>query len=202
VDRSLITNKIPSFTLLFAVLDKNADRVIYSVIVGEKIAVIGEKAETELLISTLERFSPHKSVRKVYWANTPLEDADLIGIPPKLEKYYANQGYKILDIKNPGKFQGSSNKFISKIIKDVKKVDDVNSAEYLIKTRMDYFISRVSTLLDFYNREEITKNTLEILKRDIDKDLFELIETYIRNTINPKFNLPIQKNIWARLDGF
>ncbi|MFX0090898.1 MAG: hypothetical protein ACFFBD_03970 [Candidatus Hodarchaeota archaeon] len=198
----LYSDKPPSFNLLFIALGRLAEKVITAVIVGEKIALVGDRGDTEILISTLERFSPHKSLKKVYWTNTPLEDADLIGIPLKLEKYYADQGYKILDIKDPGKFIGTGNRFVSKFIKDVKKVDDLNSVEYIIKTRMNYFISRVSTLMDLYTREQVTKGALEILRKDIDKDLFDLLVTYIRNVVDPNFRLLGQKNFWARLDDF
>ncbi|MFX1251635.1 MAG: hypothetical protein ACFFCZ_08495 [Promethearchaeota archaeon] len=194
--------KIPSFHLVFNALGKVVDRVINSVIIGEKIAVIGNQGDTTLLIVTLERFSPHNHLKSIYWTNIPFEDAHLIGIPKKLEQDYADQGYMILDIKNPAKFRGSTSKFVKKLVRDIINVDDLKSAEFLIKTRISYFITHVSTILDLYNREEITKEALEILKKDIDEDFLNLILGYIRNAINPNFELPREKGIWTELDDF
>lgn len=196
------SRKIPSFKLLFILLDKIIDRVITSAISGEKIAVLGDETQTEVIISTLEQFCPHRDLKKVYWTNTEIGKADLVGIPRKLERSYANQGYKIVDTENLGKFKGKSNNFVSKLVKDIKNNDDPRLAVYIIETRMNYFISRISTIMDLYKRNEVDRKAMMFLRKDIDKDLFDLIVKYIKNTLDPDFELPSTKNYWRRLDDF
>ncbi|MCK4848504.1 MAG: hypothetical protein KAT16_05745 [Candidatus Heimdallarchaeota archaeon] len=196
------SRKIPSFKLLFILLDKVLDRVVTSVISGEKIAVIGDETQTEVIITTLEQFCPHIDLKKVYWTNTAIGKADFVGIPRKLERSYADQGYKIVDTENLGKFKGTSNNFVSKIIKDVKDNDDPRLAVYIIETRINYFISRTSTIMDLYKRNEVDRKAMTFLRKDIDKDLFDLIVRYIKNILDPDFKLPGKKNIWRRLDEF
>ncbi|MFW9995821.1 MAG: hypothetical protein ACFFD4_27530, partial [Candidatus Odinarchaeota archaeon] len=159
------TKKAPSFEMLFILLNKILDKVITSVITGDKIAVVGDETQTEAIIATLEQFTPHRDLKKIYWTNTEIERADLIGIPRKLENSYTKLGYKILDIKNQGKFKGLSNDFVRKLIKDIKKIDDPSTIAYIIQTRLNYFISRVSTIMDLYKREKVNNEAMEILRK-------------------------------------
>ncbi|MFW9995553.1 MAG: hypothetical protein ACFFD4_26180, partial [Candidatus Odinarchaeota archaeon] len=62
--------------------------------------------------------------------------------------------------------------------------------------------SRVSTIMDLYKREKVNNEAMEILRKDIDRNLFDLIVSYIKNTLDPGFELSSQKNIWSKLDDF
>jgi len=197
------SKKTPSFTMFFILLDKIIENVVTSVISGDRIAVIGDETQIEVIITSLELFCPHRDLKKVYWTNKEMEKADIIGIPRKLEQSYANQGYKILDAENLGKFKGTPNKFVNKLLKDIKNVKDPLKVMYIIQTRIDYFISRVNTIMNLYKRIEVDNEAEVFLRTDIDHfDLFDLIIKYIRNIIDPEFELPKQKSVWRKLDDF
>ncbi len=197
----------PSLNLLFKILGKDCDKVITSVIQGDKLAIVGDKGQTKIIVATLEQFSPHRRIEIKYWIeDTIIDSYELIGIPKKLAKFYEKEGWRTFHLDGKSKFKGQANRFISTLIKDVKEITDQSSREYVIATRMNYFTSRVGTILDLYNKEEVTKKALEILRKDINKDLFELIVTFITNTIDPSIadnELFAKKaSAWRKLDAF
>ncbi len=196
------TKPLPEFNFFFNLLGKFASNVITSAIAGEKIAIIADEIEGPMIFSTLERFTPHRKLEKVDWTNSKNESADLICIPKRLTESYTKKGYRILDVKNPDEFQGPANKFVNKLVKDMKSCEDEKSKAYFIDTRINSFITRVTTIFDLYNCEDVSENTFKVLREDINKDLLDLIITYIRNTINPHFSLPPEKSFWRQLDKF
>ncbi|MFX0138819.1 MAG: hypothetical protein ACFFDN_34580, partial [Candidatus Hodarchaeota archaeon] len=101
----------PSTNLLFKILGKDTDKVITSVVQGDKLAVVGDKGQTKILVATLERFSTHRPTQPSYWTETPIKEySDLIGIPTKLKNYYEKEGWMILDLVK-GKYKGIANRF-------------------------------------------------------------------------------------------
>ncbi|MHA2249651.1 MAG: hypothetical protein ACXAD7_04775 [Candidatus Kariarchaeaceae archaeon] len=191
--------RVPNFGVFFSLFGNIADKIINSIILKDKIAVVGEREQAELIISTMELFSPHEKLDIIYWTEKIIQGPDILGIPPRLEENYRTMGMKILNPKTADEFDGKSSKLAKDLVEDIMQIENIASIKKIIATRINYFFSRVTTLFDFYNREEPDYIAIEILKKDIDDQLYDLILTYIKKNLYQDCILTSNETFWARI---
>lgn len=176
------TKEMMSMDLLLKTI-KKLDQLVYSVILGKQILLIGDKPTVRIILNTLLLFTPHLNVQLVEW----LEDGDtyigkdLTGISiDKYNQLVENNAITddtiIVDFRNGKVKNGISNKYIDKMLKNLNHRSLTSSEQYIKSELNDLVnlslkITRLVKLPDDEGREK-----LNIIKNEIgDKNKYEVV---------------------------
>ncbi|NHI91206.1 MAG: hypothetical protein EAX96_01800 [Candidatus Lokiarchaeota archaeon] len=165
-----------SLLLLFNLFQKNLDKVLYSIVMGEHVVVIGAQSLVELVIDSLTIFSFEKIPKMKYWTEEYF-DADIIGGPPKIAHYYKKS--LILDLEKKKISSGKSNNFCKNLINRIKNMDSINAEKELNKS-LTKFYSRAKLLQDVLNKKENFNTKIDEFIKDLDFDELDFIENYLK----------------------
>jgi hypothetical protein len=173
---------------------KNYDRGIFSVIVGDQVAVVGDKPSVRIVSNSLALFAQHRVTDTIDWLEEDRMGHNITGMSD--EKYAILQqnneiddSTTVINLDKGSVTGGTSNKFIKKLFERVKKLDPKNARE-LIYQELDLLVSYALnvTMLTLLSLDEAVSN-LESLKQNINN--------------NPKFDLILklakQRNPWLEL---
>ena len=160
-----------SLILLFNLAQKDLDKVVHELILGNPVVVTGDKPLVELIINTLKIFYDG-TPKIVYWTDE-YTSGDIIGGPPYLIEVFKSS--TILDLKDGKVINGKSNKFSKKLLKRARRLDS-DHAEQLIKQNLTKLYAATNLCLKLIAKtieeEEIDKFIL-----DLDIDEIDLIES-------------------------
>jgi hypothetical protein len=172
---------------------KNLDHAIFSVIVGDRVAIIGDKPSVRIVSNSLALFAQHRVTDIVDWLEEDKMGHNITGM--SIDKYNTlvrlgeiDDTATVINLDKSTVNGGQSNKFIKKLFDRIKKLD-VASAREIIYLELDLLVSYALnvTMLVMLSLEEAIEN-LEQLKHNI-KD-------------NPKFDLIMelaeQRNPWLK----
>ncbi|MFX0095900.1 MAG: hypothetical protein ACFFBD_29445 [Candidatus Hodarchaeota archaeon] len=168
-----------SVPFLLKHIRKNPDRLVRGIISGTPIAVIGDETIVQVIIGTLETFSPHANLRKMSWSTdffSP-KDADIIGGSINLLKLYsAIDDIIVVDV-NSGKIQGGEPcRFCKKLLDKTRKLDH-QAAEQLITEEILDLVSKANNLIEtasFEQDEDAKVQALQEQTKKLDKDSVDL----------------------------
>lgn len=168
------TNKI-DLPLLFKTV-KNLGKVIYSLFIGKRVVITGNSELIPKMIDTLEIFSPHRKLKKEYWADTYEKSyADIVGIPPDLADSFIDSTIINLEKNKVIGIKGS--KYLDKLVKSIQKqpyqkaLPKINEAIYsLIRMR--------SVFSELIEKNSISDSELNVFMKNIDTDSLDLIANY------------------------
>ena len=175
-----------SMQFLHKIIKKDLDKAILAILIGKPVVVVGDEVMTELAIASLELFSPHKELKKVFWTNQIVE-ADLIGTQRNIAKAYDKAVIVDLD---KGKVVGNeSNKFCKELIASTKGVDE-KSVEQLVNDKISEIITSASILAELAMRKEVSKNDISTVAPMFNSEKMGIIVT-IAKSMNPIFSRKI-----------
>ncbi len=177
---------------------KNLDKTIYSVVIGERVAVVGDKPSVRIVTNSLALFAQHRATDIVEWLEEDRIGHNITGMSPS--KYSSLLKNKQIDKSIPtimldsGQVTGGeSNKFIKNLFNNVKK-KGLNDAIGIIHQKLESLVSyalNVTTLVMITKEEAIKK--LSQLKKDINNNSkFDLIMKLAKQR-NPLLELIINE---------
>ncbi|MEA2070591.1 MAG: hypothetical protein U9O98_04800, partial [Asgard group archaeon] len=177
-----------SLQFLDKIIKRDLDKAILAILTGKKIVVVGDEAMCKIAIASLEIFSPHKELKKVYWTNQ-IVNADIIGTTKSLAKAYDDA--VIVDLFK-GKIRGgSSNKFCKNLHSDLKGLTE-NLVIRKVNERINEIITSASILAELAMKKKVTKKELSSVAPHFNSERMEII-TIIAKSINPIFASRIDK---------
>ncbi|MFX1255276.1 MAG: hypothetical protein ACFFCZ_26985 [Promethearchaeota archaeon] len=168
-----------SFPFLLKHIRRNADHLAHGIITGTPIVVIGDETIVQVIIATLETFSPQTSLRKISWSTDFIspKEADIIGAPKSLFKLYSAVDDAIVVDVNSGKIKGGqSSRFCKNLIEKARRLEH-NEAEKMIREEILHMLSEVNNLVEIASLERDEKAKIQALDQQtkkLDKDMVEL----------------------------
>ncbi len=193
----------PSISFLFDTTknDKDLAIVLTSLLQENTVFIIcSNTGLRDITISSLEAFTPHKTLRKISYTKDPVnpEDADLIVIDPNLEKFYRD--YIILNVDKKKVSKGHASKFVLDILNQVKGKSNTE-ATYVIRQKVEWLLDKVSQLTElFVNSDRLNGNNGDQKKVLVDKISVEAPEALdiiveIASSVNPLIKTVIRNEI-------
>ncbi|MHA2254125.1 MAG: hypothetical protein ACXAD7_27505 [Candidatus Kariarchaeaceae archaeon] len=171
-----------SIDMLFNSVKSNLENVVYEIILGNPVIVVGEKVSTRIVSKTLSIFSQHITQDVITW----LDEGDSIGYNIT---GLSNEKYKSIIDKNPGVAStivvnlsdrkvigGSSNKYVSNLLKSIKKKSIETAAAELEQDLNKLVVQSMEITELVFATQEDAKTYMGSLKKQIkDKHQLDLI---------------------------
>lgn len=169
-----------SLTFLEKNMKKKLDQVLYSVVRGDRIIIMGDRPTVRIFIHSLLLFSQHRAIELVDWL---LED-DIIGTNlTGMSKSKFNEivgkiegEYIVVDLDKSKVEGGKSNKYLKNLFSQVKK-KSIKEASELLNDELTKLVSDALKITYFVLLEkDVAVKKLEEIKNEIkDEDKFNLI---------------------------
>ncbi|MFX1451133.1 MAG: hypothetical protein ACFFCM_09850 [Promethearchaeota archaeon] len=197
-----------SLPFLFKTLKKNLARVIYSIFVGIRIVITGEPAMVKMFIDSLDIFSPHRQVTKIYWTeDIEKTNANLVGVPPNIADLFIDS--TIINLEDNSVKGIKSNKYFEEITKKIKKLKPDKLQTYITE-KIDFLVEKTKDLLYLINSEDISKDELTKFAKNVNRDILEILEFHlkynhpksinrIKKTCENLRNVLFTFNIWGNI---
>ncbi|TFF90602.1 MAG: hypothetical protein EU548_02175 [Promethearchaeota archaeon] len=168
-----------SLPFLFKMLKSDdVAKLVNSLVIGKRIAITGDPAMTKLMIDSLEIFSPHRSLEKVYWTDNFTDTlGDIVGVDPRLtdlliDSTIVNLGKnKVIGINN--------NKYFEDLVRDIEKLETKKALPIIVK-RINYLLNRLKELVNLINYKKTPTKKIDEFSKSIDTDQLEIMETYLK----------------------
>ena len=180
------SNKKGSFKFLNKIIKKDLDKAIFAILIGKTVVVTGDEVMTELAIASLEIFSPHKELKKVFWTNQ-IVSADLIGTPKNIAKAYEDA--VIVDLEKGRVFSGESNKFCKELVHSLKNLDE-RSIEQKVNQKITEIVTSASILAELAMRKEVSKSDISTIAPLFNSEKMSIVIS-IAKSMNPIFSKKI-----------
>ncbi len=165
-----------SLLLLFNLIKKDLDKVIYALILGDSVIVTGDKALVKLAIDTLALFTFNRAPEIIYWTKE-YTIGDIVGGPPILTDVYKTG--VIVDLKNSRVIRGKSNNFCKKLLTQIQNLDWI-SAERVIKTEFQKISSKSTEIIEMITQKNIDSAQIDNYIADIELDDIEFLEIHTK----------------------
>ncbi len=172
-----------SMQFLSKIIKKDLDKAILAILLGKTVVVTGDEVMTEITIASLEIFSPHKELRKVFWTNQIVE-ADIIGTKKNLAKAYDDA--IIVDLFKGKVSGGESNKFCKDLILDLRNLDE-KLVEERVNDRIGEIVTSSTILAELAMRREVTKSEISTVAPLFNSEKMSII-IVIAKSMNPIFS--------------
>lgn len=171
-----------SFSFIFDNLKKGLGRVFFSIFTGIRVIVAGDPSISRIVIDSLELFSPHKVLNKVYYTeNLDQTGADIVGVPSYLADIFIDstvinlKNFKISDtIKN--------SRYFDKVVKKIAKIKDESKILTVISKDIKFLIGKTKELIYLINKEDkISDGDIKRFTKDLDIDILRILKSYLKN---------------------
>ncbi len=190
--------KLDTIKPLFEKNIKNLDHLIYSIIIGHPVAIIGEKHQAKTLLQDLLPFTFHRDVKISEYPEKPLDKKaiDIVLVDPQQAKHYKDcvQIYcEKYQVKN-----GESNKYVQKLLKELEDLKDPelmaialrknlnwlsSKASMIRELRMaialrknlNWLSSKASMIRELSRKQEVNPQDLEVIKTGLDESSEKII---------------------------
>ncbi len=164
-----------SLSFLFNTLKKNFAKVIYSIFIGRRIVISGDRALIKLLIDSLKLFTPNRILKTNYWANTLAETlVDIVGVPQDLLGLFVIDSV-IIDLEKNTLIGIKNNKYFNNLVKKIKDLDTFQARAVYVD-EINLLFERIVELLNIINTETVSDADLKKFGKKINKDILEIIE--------------------------
>jgi len=176
------SKKKGSFKFLNKLIKKDLDKAILAILIGKPVVVTGDEVMTELAIASLEIFSPHRELKKVFWTNQ-IVNADLIGTQKNIAKAY--EDVVIVDLEKGKVFGGESNKFCKELLNSLKGLDE-HAVEEKVNNKISEIVTSASILAELAMRKEVSNSDISAIAPLFNSEKMSIIVT-IAKSMNPIF---------------
>ncbi|MHA1186366.1 MAG: hypothetical protein ACTSXA_07750 [Candidatus Heimdallarchaeota archaeon] len=176
-----------SIQFLNKVVKKDLDKAILAILVGKPVVVTGDEVMTEIAIASLEIFSPHKELRKVFWTNQ-IVDADLIGTKKNLAKAYEDA--VVVDLIKGKVSGGEQSKFCKSLLSSLKGLNEERVID-TVNDRINEIITSANILADLAMKREVSRSEISDVASQFNSEKMGII-VVIAKSMNPIFSKKIE----------
>lgn len=163
---------------LFKTLKKQLGKVIYSLYNGKRIIIAGSPDINKLIIDSLKLFSPNRILKTIYWTTTPDEtEFDIIGVPVIISGLFIDS--TIVNIEKNSVLGIKSNKYFDDFVKKIKKLNAFQVRK-LFDEKINFLNEKIKEFSNLINTENVSTTVLENFAKNIDKDILEILENYLK----------------------
>jgi hypothetical protein len=176
-----IQEKSRNIAQLQHLIKKNLDQVVYSLVVGNPVVIIGKNAEIlKFIVETLSLFTPHRNLRindVIGFFPKPMssESYDLIGIYPEY-KPKKRKDQVTVDLEKSKVQGGKKNKYCESLLKELEGAEKKSEKLFtlLIERRINWLLMSAASLtqVEDLNKQKIAINDL---MKKLDRDSIYLI---------------------------
>lgn len=160
------------FNFLRKMFKKDLAKVIYGIILGQQVVVIGDKNEVEASIYSLELFAGHRNFICDSWVEE-ISHADIIGTKPELVKFYSNS--IIVDISKKEILRGEENSYALSLLNYLYGVSDIETFEVLIKNEIDAILEITNEFILVEDFSEIESYLSTLTLEEVPQEVIELV---------------------------
>jgi hypothetical protein len=171
-----------SFSFLLDNLKKGLGRVFFSIFTGIRVIVAGDPSVVRIVIDSLELFSPHKVLNKVYYTeNLDETGADIVGVPSYLADIFIDS--TVINLKNFKITETVKNSsYFDKVVKKIIKIKDENKILTVISKNIKILIEKTKELIYLINKEDrISNGDIKRFMKNIDTDILRILKSYLKN---------------------
>jgi hypothetical protein len=173
--------KARNIALLQKLIKKNLDQVVYSLVVGNPVVVIGKNAEIlKFIIETLSLFAPHRNLRindVIGFFPKPMssESYDLIGIYPEYKPKKIKDQITV-DLERSKVQGGKKNKYCENLLKELEEAEKKSEKLFilLIERRINWLMMSAASLTQVEDLNK-QKTAINDLMKKLDRDSIYLI---------------------------
>ncbi|NPE07391.1 MAG: hypothetical protein GNW80_03830 [Asgard group archaeon] len=203
-----ILKQYGGFNFLRKMFNKDLAKVIYGIILGQQVVIVGNKVEVEASIFSLELFAGHRNFICDSWIEEK-SLADIIGTKPDLVKFYPNS--IIVDLSKKEIMRGEENSYALSLLNFLYGVSDIETFEEIIKNEINAVLeitkefilveelSEIESYLSTLTLEEVPQEVIELVVA-LSAQLNHIIAHYYRSNyeiISPQKAVEIIPNrIW------
>ena len=160
------------FNFLSKIFKDDLAKVLYGIILGQQVIVIGEKNEVEASIYSLELFAQHRNLISESWTEE-ISHADLIGTKPDMLKFYPNS--IILDLSKKEILRGERNTYTLNLLHYLSEVTDIETFEELIKTEIVSILEITNEFILVEDFPEIESYLSTLTVDEVPQDVIEIV---------------------------
>jgi len=160
------------FNFLRKMFKKDLAKVIYGIILGQQVVVIGDKNEVEASIYSLELFAKHRNFICDSWIEEK-SHADIIGTKPEFVKFYSNS--IIVDISKKEILRGEENSYALSLLNYLYGVSDIETFEVLIKNEIDAILEITNEFILVEDFSEIESYLSTLTLEEVPQEVIELV---------------------------
>jgi len=187
------------FNFLRKIFKEELAKVIYGLILGQQVVVIGNKNEVEASIYSLELFAAHRNFICDSWSEEK-SHADIIGTKPELVKFYSNS--IIVDLSNKEILRGEENDFALSLFNYLSDISDIESFEETIKSEINAVLEITKEFILVEELSEIESYLSTLTLEDVPQEVIELVialsaqlNHIIAQYFSSNYEIPISQNI-------
>ncbi|HUT82989.1 MAG TPA: hypothetical protein VMZ29_17465 [Candidatus Bathyarchaeia archaeon] len=186
--------QISGFNYLYKKLGNNLAKVIYAIITGQRLIIIGEKNAVESSIASIEIFAKYRNYKINLWTDDTIAyDIDIVGTSKEFKDVY--QDSVIVDLFENTVQNGSSCSFCENLVQKIIEEPNIDSyinfvSEVLFKLDRlvnDFILVRnldeVESFLSTLALDETTEEYVEILI-SLCAHLNPLVAQYYRSNLS------------------
>jgi hypothetical protein len=160
------------FNFLRKMFKDNLAKVIYGIILGQQVVVLGNKIEVEASIYSLELFAQHRHLSCDSWTEE-LSHSDLIGTKPEMKNLYPDS--IILDLSKKEISRGERSTYTLNLLNYLSDVSDIETFEELIKTEIQTILEITNEFILVKDYGEIESYLSTLTVDEVSQDLIELV---------------------------
>jgi hypothetical protein len=158
--------------LLYEEFNKKLGSLIYGVLLGQQIIIVGEQEKVEPIINTLSIFAPHRQLTIHSWTEET-SSADIMG-KATLAKHELFEGI-IIDLEKSEVINGYDNKFCSNLATKIGKGKDATSTLTMIEKEIEKVINYVHSYSQVTDLDEAEAYFTALAIDGVSEELLEII---------------------------
>jgi hypothetical protein len=160
------------FNFLRKIFKKDLAKVIYGIILGQQVVVVGNKNEVEASIYSLELFAGHRNFICDSWVEEK-SLADIIGTKLDLVKFYPNS--IIVDLSKKEILRGKENSYSLSLLNYLHGVSDIETFEEIIKNEINAVLEITKEFILVKESSEIESYLSTLSLEDVPQEVIELV---------------------------
>jgi hypothetical protein len=187
------------FNFLRKMFTEELAKVIYGIIIGQQVVILGNKIEVEASIYSLELFAKHRNLICDSWTEE-MSHADIIGTKPELAKYYPKS--IIVDLSKKEIMRGEENAFALKLLNYLSDVSDIESFEEIIRSEINTVLEITKEFIQIKEFSEIEPYLSTITLEEVPQDVVELVialsaqlNHFIAQYFRSNYEIEFSKNV-------
>ncbi len=154
---------------------KNLDHLIYAIIIGQPVAIIGDKNQAKSLLQDLLPFTFHRDVKISEFPEKAMErkSIDIVLVDPQQAKQYKDCVQIYCDkyqVKN-----GESNKYVQNLLKELEGLKDAELMAIALRKNLNWLSSKASMIRELSRKADINLQDLEVIKTGLDESSEKIV---------------------------
>ena len=184
-----------SVIFLIETFPKNLDILLYGLISGSTILVIGHEVIIPVVMECIQLLIPFKLLKYHPFTRTYIntQDYDMIGIDEGISKEYTKEKVVIVNITKREISGQNSSKYFQLLIKKIKETKmSEEQAKEIIHKEMENILIKANEIIELYNTTKFSQEFFTTMTKAMDKDILQLalkVVSQYNPTIMSKFGI-------------